>query len=140
MDGRGGDGGRGLTLADLTDIQTELEDFAKDIVNEWDRRQIRSDMDKAIYETFGVPFDWEGDTDAVKKDGINTFVSVEHTIKAKRMLNNVLDKLPESISDRFVPDITVEGFLSFSKFSTAASARDASALPNKIYQKWYEVN
>ena len=127
-------------MVDLTDIQTELEDFAKDIVNEWDRRQIRSDMDKAIYETFGVPFDWEGDTDAVKKNGINAVVSVEHTIKAKQMLINVLDKLPDAISDRFMPDIAVEGFLSFSKFSTARSACDTSALPHEIYQKWYEVN
>ena len=119
-------------MKDLTDIQTELEDFAKDIVTEWERRQIHSPMDKAIYETFGVPFDWEGDTDAVKKDGIDAVVSVEHMIKAKRMLINVLDKLPDAISDRFVPDIAVEGFLSYSKFSTAASASDTSALSNKF--------
>ena len=90
-------------------------------------------MDKAIYETFGVLFDWEGDTDTVKKDGIDTVVSEEHMIKAKRMLINVLDKLPDAISDRIVPDIAVEGFLSYSKFST-------TALPHEIYRKWYEVN
>ena len=61
MDGRSGDGARCLSLKDLTDIETELQNFAKDIVTELDRRQIRSPMDKAIYETFGVPFDWEGE-------------------------------------------------------------------------------
>ena len=91
-------------------------------------------------QDFGVPFDWVGDTDTVKKNGINAVVSAEHMIKAKRMLINVLDKLPDAISDRFVPDIAVEGLLSLSKFSTAACSCDTSALPHEIYWKWYEVN
>ena len=56
------------------------------------------------------------------------------------MLINILDKLPDAISDRFVPDIAVEGFLSYSKFSAATSASDTSALPHEIYRKGYEVN
>ena len=79
-------------------------------------------------------------TDRVKKNGIDTVVSAEHMIKAKRILINLLDKLPDAISDRFEPDIAVDGFLSYSKFSTAASTSDMTALPNEIYQKWYEVN
>ena len=97
MDGRSGDGARCLQLKDQKAIEAELQKFAKDIVTEWNRRQIRSPMDKAIYETFGVPFDWVGDTDEVKKNGIDAVVSAEHMIKAKRLLINLLDKLPDAI-------------------------------------------
>ena len=61
-------------------------------------------------------------------------------IKAKKLLVNLLEKLPEAISKNFEPDVAVDGFLSYSKFSTAASAADTSALSNEIYRKWYEVN
>ena len=92
MDGRSGDGVRCLSLKDLRDIEIELQNFVKDIVTEWDRRQIRSPMDKAIYETFCVPFDWVGDTDKVKKNGINAVVSKDYMMKAKKLLVNLVDK------------------------------------------------
>ena len=81
-----------------------------------------------------------GDTDKVKKNGINAVVSTEHMMKAKKLLVNLLEKLPEDIFKNFEPDVTVDGFLCYSKFSTAESAANLSALPNKIYRKWYEVN
>ena len=114
--------------------------FATDIVKEWNRRQIQSRMEKAIYDTFGVPFNWKEDTDEVEKSGVKAVVSTQHTEEAKKLLLNLLEKLPDGISEKFDADVVVGGFVCYSKFCTHESAANPSALPNKIYRKWYKVN
>ena len=121
-------------------MEAELQKFATDIIKEWNRRQIQSRMEKAIYDTFGVPFNWKEDTDEVEKSGVKAVVSTQHTEEAKKLLLNLLEKLPDGISKKFDPDIVVGGFLCYSKFCTHESAANLSALPNEIYGKWYEVN
>ena len=97
-------------------------------------------MEKAIYDTFGVPFNWKEDTEEVEKRGVKAVVSTQHTEEAKKLLLNLLEKLPEGISEKFDPDVVVGGFVCYSKFCTHESAANPSALPNEIYRKWYEVN
>ena len=48
MDGRCGNSAGCLQLKDQKAIEAELQKFAKDIVKEWNRRQIQSPIDKAI--------------------------------------------------------------------------------------------
>ncbi len=129
VDRRSGNSAGCLQSKDQKAMEAELQKFAKDIFKEWNRRQIQSPIDKAIYETFGFPFNWMGETDEVKKSGVKAVVSTEHMKEAKKLLLNLLDKLPEAISKNFEPDVAVDGFLSYSKFSTAASTSDTSALP-----------
>ena len=140
MDGRSGNSVGCLQSKDQKAMEAELQKFAKDIVKEWNRRQIQSPIDKAIYDTFGVPFNWMGDTQEVKKSGVKAVVSTDYMMEVKKLLVNLLEKLPEDISKNFDPDVAVGGFLCYSKFCTAESAANPSALPNKIYRKWYEVN
>ena len=101
VDGRSGNSAGCLQRKDQEAMEAELQKFAKDIIKEWNRRQIQSPIDKAIYDTFGVPFNWMGDTDEVKKSGVKAVVSTYHMKEAKKLLLNLLDKLPEDISEKF---------------------------------------
>ncbi len=140
MDGRSGNSAGCLQRKDQEAMEAELQMFATDIVKEWNRRQIQSPMDKAIYDTFGVPFNQKKDTDEVKKSGVKAVVSTQHMEEAKKLLLNLLEKLPDSISEKFDTDVVVGGFVCYSKFCTRETTANPSALPKKNYRKWYEVN
>ena len=118
VDGRSGNSAGCLQRKDQEAMEAELQKFAKDIVKEWNRRQIQSRMEKAIYDTFGVPFNWKEDTDEVEKSGVKAVVSTEHMKEAKKLLLNLLEKLPDGISEKFDADVVVGGFVCYSKFCT----------------------
>ena len=136
-DARSGPGsGRKLTEEDVVEIEIELEDLAKDILTEWDRRQQQSNLEKAAFKAFSTKFDWKDDLHSVLEHGMSAVVQADHTETMKDLLKNILQELPTYIAEKFDIDVMLDGFTSFLKLSTKMERLNLSS--SKIYEAWYK--
>ena len=136
-DGRGGDT-RELTIEDVARVEETLGDLAKTIKETWDERQQQTNLEKASYAVFAEKFDWGEDTMKVTQGGEQTHVCIENAIKMRDLLIRLLDELPKSYSEMFVPVEVVDGYASYLKFC----ARELDSMlqdEHELYERWYKV-
>ena len=141
-EGRGGGGGRHLTLGDVLSVEKELQGLAGDIVINWDERQQQTKLEQAAYTAFGETFDWGDDKIKVEAEGERAVVSLRHTAKMKGLLANIVSLLPEVQAQYFDVDLMLEGFSSFLKYRSkeiALMLEGDHVRDDVIYEAWYKV-
>ena len=134
-DGRSG-GTRFLTVEDAETVEEELQDLAKDILEELDKRQVQTNLDKAAFAALGEKFDWGADHRRVVEQGVGASVDIEHTVKMKKLLEDVLQELPEAQAERFDVNELLHGYSSFLKYRTKV-ADSMMVKDHEIYKDWY---
>ena len=125
--------------------------MAKDIVEEWDKRQQQTNLEKATYTCFAETFDWGEDRILVETEGVRAVVSLRHTRKMKKLLDNLITFLPEVQAQYFNVDLMLEGYSSFLKYRSKEialmlasehvrdDARD-DMMDDVTYEAWYKVS
>ena len=53
----------------MRSAEQELQGIAKDIIEEWDKRQQQSSLEQAAYAAFGETYDWGEDEVKVQAEG-----------------------------------------------------------------------
>lgn len=135
-DGRAG-ATRMLTEQDVEGIEEELQELAKDILMEWNRRQQQSALDIAVYTAFGTQFQWAQDKERVLELGVKAVVSLEHIVVMRKQLCDILDLLPDAVAERFSVEEMLRGYSSFLKLST--KLLNEKFEQHQIYCEWYKV-
>ena len=110
--------GRALTEEDLADVEEQLQELANSLMEQWDLRQQQTSLEVAAFAAFTEEFDWGRDTGKVghpelssihvlltwhtqvQDEGVNADVdAVEHLVKLKQLLVNLVAQLPGQQSD-----------------------------------------
>ena len=151
-DGRGGGGGGQLTQADVRSAEKELQGIAKDIIEEWDKRQQQSSLEQAAYAAFGETYDWGEDEEKVQAEGERAVVNPRHVRRMRELLGAIVSILPEVQVQYFDLDLMLEGYLAFMKYRTKeiASMFDGEVdvgrvdvredrMDHVMYEGWYKV-
>ena len=137
-DGRGG-GTRHLTVEDVTGVEHELEELAKEVDKTWSERQEQTSMEKASYGAFGEKFDWGEDQGKVEQEGVAAVVGVQNTMKMRALLENLVASLPEMQGEKFEGvDTILEGYSSYLKYLTKKKA-EMEVGDHTVYESWFKV-
>ena len=77
----------------------------------------------------------------VQDEGVNAEVDgVEHLVKLKKLLVNLVDELLDQQSDKFEDiDMMLEGYSSYIKFKTKESTSMLHQGEHKVYALWFKV-
>jgi hypothetical protein len=137
-DGRSG-ATKNLTEEDVARVEEELQELARDIVETWLERQQQTSMEKAASAAFAAKFDWGDDRARVEDEGASARVGVQHTMKMRELLTQVVEELPELQAAKFEDvDLMLDGFSSFLKYRTKEKA-SMQVEDHEIFQSWFKV-
>jgi hypothetical protein len=146
-EGRGGGGGGHLTKDDVLSVEKELQEMANDIVEEWDKRQKQTNLEKATYTSFAETFNWGEDRIKVEAEGARAVVNLRHTRKMRELLANIITLLPEVQAQYFDVDLMLEGYSCYMKYRSKEIASmlagghvRADMRDDIIYEAWYKVS
>ena len=122
-------------------------------------RQYQTSLEVAAFAAFTEEFDWGRDTGKVghpelssihvlltwhtqvQDEGVNADVdAVEHLVKLKQLLVNLVAQLPGQHSDKFQDvDIMLKGYSSFQKLKTKEAASMLQQGDHEVYALWFKV-
>ena len=116
----------------LIEVEQDLQEFANDLKDAWDRRQSTTDQGQAVFEAFGSIKlqDSEDSSESSEASFVRNMATT---------LSSLIDSLPQA--ELFSAGDCVDGFIEWNKFwQLTLEKNDDSSDPlknvHKIYEKW----